>query len=171
MMYFLSALPPAAMPQVLQKVKRVLRPGGKVLFRDYAQFDLAQMRFCRAKGHKLDESLYVRGDGTLAYFFEKAELAALFEQAGFVVAELEYDRRLLVNRQRRVQMHRMWLQGRFVSQSEGDSPESASRGLTTCASPPAPLEAAEPSRVGLLSAVALGLGVFAVAVLALRRAR
>lgn len=52
-------------------VVQVLKPGGLVLFRDYAAGDEAQQRFAEqdSSKKKLGENFYVRRDGTLAYFF------------------------------------------------------------------------------------------------------
>jgi tRNAThr (cytosine32-N3)-methyltransferase len=73
----------------------------------------------------LDENFYVRGDGTRVYFFDEDELRGLFagdKNAGqssepgwpkFEVTNLGTDRRMLVNRQRRLKMYRCWMQGRF----------------------------------------------------------
>jgi methyltransferase-like protein 6 len=43
MIFMLSAVAPAKMPLVLQNVRTVLKNGGRVLFRDYAFGDLAQV--------------------------------------------------------------------------------------------------------------------------------
>jgi hypothetical protein len=41
------------------------------------------------------------------------EATALATDAGFVVEQCATDRRLIVNRTRKLQMHRVWLQGKF----------------------------------------------------------
>ena len=138
MIFIFSALSPAQWWQAVRNIHAVLKPGGQVLFRDYGRGDLAQVRF--KKGRYMDENFYVRGDGTRVYFFDRDQLACIWqgldksddaaetnpsaEERGCVVSaspssalfdvlDLGVDRRLLVNRQRKLKMYRCWLQGRF----------------------------------------------------------
>ncbi|KAI9595972.1 methyltransferase-like protein 6-like protein [Syncephalis fuscata] len=73
------------MAQALDNIASIMRPGGVVIFRDYGLYDQAQLRF--KPGHKLEESLYVRQDGTMAYYFSVEEIRTLFDKAGFDVIE------------------------------------------------------------------------------------
>ena len=134
MVFIFSALSPLQWKKAVENVYRVLKPGGEVCFRDYGRGDLAQVRF--KKGRYLEENFYIRGDGTRVYFFEKDELADIWsgkaaesaessegeEPAGervrprFDVEDLGVDRRLLVNRAKKLKMYRCWLQGRFRKQ-------------------------------------------------------
>ncbi|KAK3946060.1 S-adenosyl-L-methionine-dependent methyltransferase [Diplogelasinospora grovesii] len=127
MVFIFSALSPSQWQKAVDNVYRMLKPGGEVCFRDYGRGDLAQVRF--KKGRYLEENFYIRGDGTRVYFFEKDELADIWagnsqgeenteEAKGvtsprFEIEELGVDRRLLVNRARKLKMYRCWLQGRF----------------------------------------------------------
>jgi hypothetical protein len=60
------------MAALIQRMYALLKPGGMLLLRDYGQFDLAQFRF--QDFQKMSENFYVRGDGTMAYFFERQQL-------------------------------------------------------------------------------------------------
>ncbi|KAK3048314.1 hypothetical protein LTR09_010307 [Extremus antarcticus] len=135
MIFIFSALSPDQWTKAVRIIFTLLKPGGEVLFRDYGRGDLAQVRF--KKGRYLEENFYVRGDGTRVYFFEEEELRRIWEgrppseeseQAGtnddskdstipagtgFEVVNLAVDRRMLVNRQRKLKMYRCWMQGRF----------------------------------------------------------
>lgn len=116
MIFIFSALAPEQWDRAVQNIWRVLKPGGEVLFRDYGRGDLAQVRF--KKGRYLDENFYVRGDGTRVYFFEESELRDIWSQKvdakpGFTIENLAVDRRMLVNRQRKLKMYRCWMQGKF----------------------------------------------------------
>jgi len=129
MIFIFSALSPDQWAQAVRNVHTLLKPGGELLFRDYGRGDLAQVRF--KKGRYLGENFYVRGDGTRVYFFEEPELREIWsgnipvsskegEEAaepikvpGLEVLNLGVDRRMLVNRQRKIKMYRCWMQGRF----------------------------------------------------------
>ena len=110
MIFIFSALNPTQWEQALTNIQRLLKPGGEVLFRDYGRGDLAQVRF--KAGRWMEDNFYVRGDGTRVYFFEKEKLDSMWGSA-FDVVNLDVDRRLIVNRQRRIKMYRCWIQGRF----------------------------------------------------------
>ncbi|KAK3299189.1 S-adenosyl-L-methionine-dependent methyltransferase [Chaetomium fimeti] len=126
MVFIFSALSPLQWKKAVENVYRVLKPGGEVCFRDYGRGDLAQVRF--KKGRYLEENFYIRGDGTRVYFFEKEELQDIWGgklsksvegdeaqdlQPSFEIEELGFDRRLLVNRAKKLKMYRCWIQGRF----------------------------------------------------------
>jgi tRNAThr (cytosine32-N3)-methyltransferase len=132
MVFIFSALSPEQWTQCVQNLFTLLKPGGEVLFRDYGRGDLAQVRF--KKGRYLEENFYVRGDGTRVYFFEVEELREIWSSGGaavsgedgekegsaeadalgkFEVVNLAVDRRMLVNRQRKIKMYRCWMQGHF----------------------------------------------------------
>jgi len=111
LLFVLSAIDPCLHRAAIARLCRSLRPGGLALFRDYGRGDLAQLRF--AKGHWLGGDLYVRGDGTLAYFFTVEGLRDAFEAEGFETIACEYKHNEIVNRATGVCMRRVWVQGKF----------------------------------------------------------
>ncbi|VDN28189.1 unnamed protein product [Gongylonema pulchrum] len=110
--YVLSALPPEKHRQAVENLSKLLKPGGALLLKDYAQFDMTQLRF--KKNRLIDENFYRRGDGTLVYFFTQEELHRLFTEAGLEKVVNILDRRLIVNRAKLVKMYRMWVQCKYV---------------------------------------------------------
>ncbi|CAZ85696.1 unnamed protein product [Tuber melanosporum] len=110
MVFVFSALSPEQWADALANVRRMLKIGGKVLFRDYGRGDLAQVRF--KAGRYLEENFYVRGDGTRVYFFDEDELSTFpkGDFGGFKINNIGVDRRMLVNRKTQVKMYRCWMQ-------------------------------------------------------------
>lgn len=80
---------------------------------------MAQLRF--KKNRLLSDNFYVRGDGTRVYFFKSEQLVQLFGSK-FTIEQNAVDRRLIVNRMRKVKMYRCWLQAKFRKPLEGQLP-------------------------------------------------
>jgi tRNAThr (cytosine32-N3)-methyltransferase len=94
-----------------------------IVFRDYGRYDMAQLRF--KKNRLLSDNFYVRGDGTRVYFFDSEEIVKLFGSK-FTIEQNAVDRRLIVNRLRKVKMYRVWLQGKFRKPLAGEAPAAPS---------------------------------------------
>lgn len=117
-LWALSALPPGTQQRrAARGLADMLRPGGRVLVRDYAAGDMREAKFAGRGQAVADEDgtgrLFLRGDGTFAYFFEKDELRALFEDAGLITDTCGYEERDVVNRRDDVTMRRRWVQAKF----------------------------------------------------------
>ncbi|KAL0034409.1 hypothetical protein WJX79_000775 [Trebouxia sp. C0005] len=100
MVFVLSAITPAKMPAAVANVARVLKAGrGRVLVRDYAEGDLAQLRLSGpTRNQRLSHNFYVRSDGTQAYYFSKESLMKLFLDAGFTCQDYKVHERQIENR-------------------------------------------------------------------------
>ncbi|XP_019053883.1 PREDICTED: uncharacterized protein LOC104600653 isoform X2 [Nelumbo nucifera] len=120
MIFMLSAVSPEKMPLVLQNIRKVIKPNGHVLLRDYAVGDLAQERFT-CKDQKISENFYVRGDGTRAFYFSEEFLTSLFKESGFDVEDLGLCCKQVENRSRELVMNRRWIQAVFCF-SDGSNP-------------------------------------------------
>ena len=110
--FVLSALKPDDLLGSFKKIFASLRPGGLLLFRDYARYDLTQLRL--KPDRLIDDDFYFRGDGTTVYFFTEEKLKELAAAAGFIVLESRNDRRIITNRHRKIKMYRNWIQAKFM---------------------------------------------------------
>lgn len=127
--FSLSALPPDQMPAAVAGLAALLRRGGTLLLRDYAEGDMRMGKFARrdeaarldgSRGGRVEEEeaeraprLFRRGDKTWAYFFRRDEVAELMAGAGLECVECEFEERRVENRKDATVMHRQWIVGRF----------------------------------------------------------
>ncbi|KAJ2558818.1 hypothetical protein EV175_000616 [Coemansia sp. RSA 1933] len=110
--FVLSALPPEKQAAAVSNIIEILKPGGRILLRDYGVYDLAQLRF--KPGHKLEDNLYVRQDGTLSYYFSTERLRELFVQhGGLIELENEFVFKKLVNAKKGIDSVRVFAQAKF----------------------------------------------------------
>ncbi|KAJ2829587.1 hypothetical protein GGI24_002101 [Coemansia furcata] len=122
--FVFSALPPEKQADAVSNVLEILKPGGRILFRDYGIYDLAQLRF--KSGHKLETNLYVRQDGTLSYYFSTERLRELFvRHGGLLELDNEYVVRRLVNVKREIDSDRVFAQAKFQAPIDTSAIESA----------------------------------------------
>ncbi|XP_050364256.1 uncharacterized protein LOC126782943 [Argentina anserina] len=127
MIFVLSAVSPEKMSLVVQNIRKILKPGGRVLFRDYATGDLAQERL-NCKDQKISENFYARGDGTRAFYFSNEFLTSLFKENGFDVEELNLCCKQVENRSRELVMNRRWVQAVFcLLDNSNTNPEAPFR--------------------------------------------
>jgi SAM-dependent methyltransferase len=113
LMFVLSAIKPENHEKVVEKISKVINKGGILYFRDYARYDMAQLRFAQRKKNKVGDNLYMRKDKTLSYFFDKTEIENLFIKYGFSIVSSNLICRLIENRKEHKKMHRLWLQIKF----------------------------------------------------------
>lgn len=127
----LSALVPgSAMRAAVGGLAAILKPGGVLLLRDYADGDMRMVRFERRDAEKPglprnDEEeratrLFRRGDKTWAYFFRVDEAVQLMESVGLETVECRVEERVAENRKTGAVMRRRWLVGRFRRRNDGD---------------------------------------------------
>ncbi|GMI73025.1 tRNA methyltransferase 140a [Hibiscus trionum] len=112
LIFMLSAVSAYRMPWILQNLKRVLKPDGYVLLRDYAFGDFAQVKL-ENKNQMISDGFYVRGDGTCSFYFSEDFLSTLFFQAGFRTVDISTYCKQIKNCHKNITMDRRWIRAVF----------------------------------------------------------
>jgi len=111
LIFVLSAIHPDKVLASLLNISTCLKPGGVILFRDYAVNDMTQIRF--KPGHKIDQHLYMRQDGTRTLFFTVDKIKEIVQSAGLSVIDLCYVHSKTVNKREDIDLPRTFVQGKF----------------------------------------------------------
>lgn len=84
--FFWEHIPPDVKPRILQECRRILRPGGKLIFLYDVETDNPLIRRYKNRDPRLYRQLFLEGDGHLGYQWP-VENKFLFETAGFRIEE------------------------------------------------------------------------------------
>lgn len=117
LIFVLSSVPLELQVDGLRNLCKLLRPGGRLLFRDYAAGDMAEKRF--ADRSKIADHYFVRQDSTLAYFFSESRLLEIAAEAGFEIDYIRRVTRTITNRKEGKEMNRVFLQAELVNPISG----------------------------------------------------
>lgn len=109
--FVFSAIPHQKFSSAVENIKSILRPGGLVVFRDYSVEDAALKRF--KKDRKISNTLFVRQDGTLAYYFSKEEVINMFTDHGFTLDTIDIINSKTTNIKKEVNVDRFFIQAKF----------------------------------------------------------
>lgn len=121
LIFVLSAIPPHEHVDVLRALVRHVPVGATIVFRDYAQCDLAQLRFHTRRDAQWaepsllsdDHSWYRRGDQTMAYFFTRDEVQGIVDAVGGLEGAAEEVVKVSTNRRTGAVMDRRFIQARL----------------------------------------------------------
>ena len=104
--FVLSAIRPEQHEQALLSISNKLKPGGHLMFRDYAFYDMTMFRHSRRLGRCLWQR---ENDGTLAYYFEKPYFESIAKKCNFAVVECSMCTVQVHNRKKKQSMNRVFL--------------------------------------------------------------
>ncbi|KAL2462446.1 S-adenosyl-L-methionine-dependent methyltransferase superfamily protein [Forsythia ovata] len=112
LIFMLSAVSPNKMLLVVQNLKKVLKPNGHILLRDYAVGDSAQVKL-ENRNQMISNNFYFRGDGTCSFYFSEDFLSSLFVRAGFNIVDINTYCRQMENRFHNITVQRRWIRAIF----------------------------------------------------------
>lgn len=85
LVFVLSAVCPTRAATFLRNASAPLRPGGRVLFRDYGLYDMTMLRFPDSQVIDAQQRLYARQDGTLSRILTIEDMQRLCAGAGLTL--------------------------------------------------------------------------------------
>jgi SAM-dependent methyltransferase len=111
LVFTLSAVDPKLHVRVLSDLRKSLKPGGTICFRDRARYDLTEIR----SKTRLAEGTYARDDGTLAHYFSTKEVETLAKKAGLEVVggSARYCTVRMANRRKGTAMSRCYVHAKL----------------------------------------------------------
>ncbi|EPR79445.1 Methyltransferase [Spraguea lophii 42_110] len=107
LIFTLSAIDPLNHKKVINRIKKSLKTNGLLYFRDYGFLDLVQIRSKKI----IKNNFYQQPDGTYRYFFKLDEVKELMKD--FEIIKIEEQKKLLYNRKKKIEMHRIQVNGIF----------------------------------------------------------
>lgn len=107
LIYTLSAIHPSSHGSVFRLIHRALKESGVVIFKDYYEMDLTQLRFKEAQ--VLEKNFYMRGDNTYVYYFSREEIEKQVSGLFKIVKYVE-DTKLIINRKKQKEMYRCFVE-------------------------------------------------------------
>lgn len=112
LVFVLSAISPENHEMVLKKLFDAMDDNSYLYIRDYAEYDMAQLRLAKKQDSKLKDNFYLKSDGTRVFYFSETYLRELFGKFTNVeITMLETHYRRIRNIKRNLEMHRVWIQG------------------------------------------------------------
>ncbi|CAK5060819.1 unnamed protein product [Meloidogyne enterolobii] len=102
LVFVLSTISKEGQLEVVKNIRKLLKPKGSVIVRDYGANDHAMTRFGR--NSKIDERFY--------------ELSSLFEESGYSTHECNYVHRTTENIKEGINFERTFVEGRFIKNTE-----------------------------------------------------
>ncbi|KAI5127531.1 hypothetical protein NEPAR04_1591 [Nematocida parisii] len=107
LIYTLSAIHSSSYPSIFALMHKTLSPGGIVIFKDYYEMDLTQLRF--KENQVLSKNFYQRGDNTYVYYFSRKEIESQISNL-FRIVKYTEDTKLVVNRKKQKEMYRCFVE-------------------------------------------------------------
>lgn len=106
--FVLSSLSLQQVQTTLHNLYQLLAVDGTLFIRDYAIYDLAELRF--SPKNKLTDHFYVRRDGTRSQFFDLQRMVEVLIKTGFTVVYHQYVIKEVQNRKSSTVMARRFIQ-------------------------------------------------------------
>lgn len=112
LVFVLSAISPENHEMVMAKLFNAMDDNSYLYIRDYAEYDMAQLRLAKKQDSKLKDNFYLKSDGTRVFYFSESYLRELFGKFPEIkITMLETHYRRIRNIKRNLEMHRVWIQG------------------------------------------------------------